>query len=745
MHIVERAPDAVASANLAGRWAISAGRRAMTISTAMMAGLSGLRAAQTGLSVASQNIANANTPGYVRGILNLEAATQNGAGSGVNIAGVKRAADQFLAAASYIAQGNSGAASARNDLLQRAQAVFGDPNSDTSMFATLDQFWSALEQIGIDPSSALRRADVVSGLSTTYSEIQRVGQSLQSLASEADQRIANDVSEAQDLMNRIAQLNQEIQLSKRTNADTTSTENAQSALVDRLSTLMDVRVSAVPEGGIQVRTSGGALLVGVKAATIAYTPSATPLASHGVITVNADQGIQSNLEPFLQGGEIKGLLQARDQDFPALSEALGGFAAALGDALNQVHNENASAPPVSQMIGRQTGLLATDAIGFTGAATVAVVDSSGALQERLTIDFAAKTITAEAPAASFSFAGGTIGDFTTALNAALGATSPAGAATFTNGVMSLNVAGGGGLVVQQDGAAPSDRAGRGFSQFFGLNDIVSRPTPMFFENGLQATSLHGLSAGGEITYKVSDSAGRLIAQRTISITGALAAPTATMDDVIAALNATGTGLGGFGSFALDNATGKVTFTANAGFQAELVNDSTTRGSTGVSFSALEGLSRAATAGRATDVGLNPLVAADPMRLAVGRPDLSLALGQQVIEAGDSRGSAALLAARDAARAFPGAGVLSAQTTTLANYAARLGGEAGRLATDAQRGADGAKAVASAAAGRRADLEGVSLDDELLKMTTYQNAYAAAARVIQAAQDMLDVLMSIGYK
>jgi flagellar hook-associated protein 1 FlgK len=90
-------------------------------------------------------------------------------------------------------------------------------------------------------------------------------------------------------------------------------------------------------------------------------------------------------------------------------------------------------------------------------------------------------------------------------------------------------------------------------------------------------------------------------------------------------------------------------------------------------------------------------------------------------------------------------VLTAQSTSLVNYAARLGGEAGRLASDAQRAAQGAEAVASAASDRRAQIEGVSLDDELLKMTTYQNAYAAAARVIQAATDMLDILMAIGYR
>ena len=72
------------------------------------------------------------------------------------------------------------------------------------------------------------------------------------------------------------------------------------------------------------------------------------------------------------------------------------------------------------------------------------------------------------------------------------------------------------------------------------------------------------------------------------------------------------------------------------------------------------------------------------------------------------------------------------------------GSAARRATgrDAQRCANGAQAVATAAADRRAQIEGVSIDDELVKMTTFQNAYAAAARVIQAATEMLDIVLSI---
>ncbi|GIK50230.1 MAG: flagellar hook-associated protein FlgK [Hyphomonadaceae bacterium] len=717
----------------------------MSISSVLLSGLTGLRAAQTSIGVVSQNIANANTPGYVRTEVTLSPLTHLGAGAGVKVESVQRAADRFLATASFIAEGARGATAARADILARAQVSFGDPASTTSMFAMLDDFWSAVTELGVDPASALRRGDAVSALEAMYTEVQRVGQSIQDLVAEADQRIADAVNEAQGLIDRIADLNEEIRLNRSTGADSTGAENVQAGLVDRLSMLLDVRVTPQDYGGVHVRTSGGALLVGHAAVKLSYEPNSNPFSTHGVIKVNEHLGGGTNLEPMLLGGEIKGLLDVRDKDLPGLAEALGGFAAALGDALNEVHNENASSPAVSQMVGRQTGLLGTDAIGFTGAATIGLVDVSGNLRERLSIDFDAMTITAEAPAAVYSFAAGTIDAFAAALNAALGAATPSGGASFSDGVLSLNMSNSGGLVVQQDANDPADRAGRGFSHFFGLNDLVSRATPMFFETGLSGADAHGLASGGEVIYQVRDSAGRLVGQRTIAISGALAAPGSTWNDLLTALNASGAGMGEYGQFTLDAATGRITFAATPPYAVELVADSTKRGGTGVSFTALNGLSQASTAGRALEVGVERLIGADASRLAVGRPDLSAALGQRAVEAGDNRGASALVAARDSVRSFESAGMLGAQSTTLMIYVSRLGGEAGRLASDAARAAKGAESVATAAADRRAQVEGVSLDDELMKMTVYQNAYAASARVIQAATEMLDVLLSLGYR
>jgi flagellar hook-associated protein 1 FlgK len=723
-----------------------------SLSSILSAGLSSLRASQTAMSVASQNIANANTPGYVRTGVTFAPNTQLGPGAGVSVSSIQRAADRFLATASYLAEGARGASTARAEILARAQAAFGDPASDTSLFATLDDFWSALQVLGVDPSSTLRRDDVVGALQSSYAEMQSVSSSIQSMIAEADQRIGDAVDEAQSLINRITALNDEIRLNVRAGADPSAAENAQSALIDELSALIDVRVTPQAEGGVHVRTGGGALLVGVTAATLTYEPNTAQFATHGVVKFNESIGIQSNLEPFLQGGTIAGLLQVRDHDLTDLAEALGGFAASLGDALNQIHNENASSPAVSNLVGRQTGLLGTDALNFTGIALIAVTDSTGNLAQRLTVNFTTGEIVGEDPAATYAFAN-SIDAFTAALDTALGAATPAGAADFTDGQLSVSVPGGG-LVIQQDSpdpnilgdtATPSARAGRGFAHFFGLNDLVTRPTPLFFENGIVGADEHGFTAGGDITFEVRDNLGRQIGTRTISIAGALANPGSDWDDLIGELNAAGTGLGGYGVFALNGATGRMEFTPAAGFDVQLINDSTQRGGTGVSLSSLHGLSKQSTAGRALETSVNPLVGADPTRLAVGRPNIHAAIDDRLIEAGDNRGAAQLLAARDSTRTFAAAGALSAQSTSLALYAARLGGEAGRMAADALRQQQGAVAVATAANDRRAQVEGVSLDDELMRMTTYQNSYAAAARVIQAAQDMYDILLSIGYR
>jgi len=155
-----------------GPYFADTGARRMTISSIMNAGLTALQASQTAMRVASQNIANANTAGYVRANVNLLAAERSRRRR--RRAGVEHLARgriSFSPPLLISASANSGAAAARSDLLARAQGYFGDPNSGSSVFASVDNIWSSLTALQVDPSSTLSRDQAVSAMQNAFDQI----------------------------------------------------------------------------------------------------------------------------------------------------------------------------------------------------------------------------------------------------------------------------------------------------------------------------------------------------------------------------------------------------------------------------------------------------------------------------------------------------------------------------------------------------------------------------------------------
>src|SRR3990167_3152796 len=100
----------------------------MSLAHIMSSATTGLMAAQTGLRTVSDNIANVNTAGYVRKIVDQAPLVSAGMGVGVDITQVRRAADQFLQRASLNARADTAQSGAMAEAFDRAQALFGDPS-----------------------------------------------------------------------------------------------------------------------------------------------------------------------------------------------------------------------------------------------------------------------------------------------------------------------------------------------------------------------------------------------------------------------------------------------------------------------------------------------------------------------------------------------------------------------------------------------------------------------------------------
>lgn len=94
----------------------------MTLSSITGTAASGLLAAQLGLNVISDNVANLNTPGYVEKVIQPNSQVVGGVGDGVSGSGVTLAANQFLQNASLAATASAAQASAVSTCSARPRA-----------------------------------------------------------------------------------------------------------------------------------------------------------------------------------------------------------------------------------------------------------------------------------------------------------------------------------------------------------------------------------------------------------------------------------------------------------------------------------------------------------------------------------------------------------------------------------------------------------------------------------------------
>lgn len=703
----------------------------MSLNAIMNTASSGLQTAQTQLRVVSDNVSNVNTPGYVRKIAEQQTLTSQGLGSGVEVSRIRLATDRFLQAASLSAGAESARMGVRHELYDRIQSLFGDPGGDVGFFSQVDAVFSAFAASAEDPTSSPRRQDAMFRTQALFDEAGRIAGQIQAVRQDADSRIQSAVERANGLLEQIEGLNLQIARATSVDGDASGAETAQSALIGQLAELMDIRVAVRPVGGVSIRTGSGMLLAGQGAATLDYNRAGTVTGetAFNEVWITEPGGQQRSLLDSVTSGEIRGLVELRDIEAPAAAERLAELVAQAADELNRAHNANSAVPAPTSLTGRNVGQSFESAIaGFSGQATVAVTNAAGVIQTRANIVFSGATMTVNGAAATPS-------TFLGVLNAQLGG---AATASFSGGKLTIAATGSNGVAVADDATAPSAKAGRSFSHYFGLNDLVSSDRPAFYDNGLTAASPHGFTAGETLTFRFTGETGSRLRDLQVAVPAG-----GTVGDLVAALNNPASGVGRFGAFSLA-ADGSLSFTGfgNPAPTMTVLEDRTTQVPSGVSATELFGIGGGVRASRADGFALRADIRQSPARLALARLNLSAAAGTAALSPGDGRGALALADAGQRAANFQAAGGASGGSISVSRYAAELSGEVGGKAAAAKNRMETAKALYTEAGARQTAQEGVNLDEELVLMTTYQQAFNASARLIQAAKDMYDTLMGM---
>jgi flagellar hook-associated protein 1 FlgK len=703
----------------------------------MSSALSALMTNTEALRITSNNIANINTQGYARRIVNEGTAATGGMLGGVDIETVQRAIDKYLGREVVAATGTSARYDAQASIYGQLDGILGSPGDGTALTSQLSDVSAALGQATLAPNDASSQLGALNAFQSLATQMASLSNSIAGLRTQADQQIASAVSQANTLIKQISDLNAQARQATISGDTGSAVFDERDQAVQSLAQLIGIRTQEQADGTISVTTSDGNGLVGGTYVQLSYAGGITN-GTYGPITIQSVNpqtgdpvGITQALDSHLDSGQISGLLDMRDRSLADTAAGLGNLARTSVLAYNAQHNANTAFPPPATLAGRNTGLLAGDGLNFTGKTTIAVTDSNGNLISRVDVDFDAGTISVDGgPAASFS---NTVGAFTSALNGALGGNR---SASFADGQLTISASNGNGIAVKDDATTPSSRGGSGFSQFFGLNDLFRSTKPSILATGLSASDASGLAAGGQISMVLKGADGSIVKQADVTIAAGM-----SIGAVVGALNGA---MGGTAAFTL-NSDGSITETpANPSDSLDVTSDSTQRGSTGMSFTTLFGIGDQETENFASGVAINPSLASSPQNLAFAQAsiDSTTVAGQSIVGHGDSRGALALQNVGTARQSFAAAGNIGARTGTLGDYAAAFYQDEALSSQTATSNQTTQGDRLQEAQSRQSQVSGVSLDEELTNLTTYQQAYSASARVLTVVQQLYSTLLQI---
>jgi flagellar hook-associated protein 1 len=329
----------------------------MSLGQALATAMSGLRTTQASLALVSSNVANAESPGYVRKTLNQITGITGDFGSSVRINGVNRELDQYLQTQIRTEMSGASYADIRSTYLANLQTVYGNPDAAGTLEDTFNQLTTAMQGLSTSPDSQSARIGVLNAAQALSQQLNVTTQGIQNLRANAETGISDAVAMANNAMQQIAVINNQMQNNGRTDASIAALLDQRDAYVDQLSQLFDIRVVTNSIDQVTVFTNSGVQLVGTEAATLGFNPQGTmtpntvyspdPTKNNvGAITIDFPHGGSYDLVATnaIRSGKLAAYLELRDKTLVQAQAQIDQFAASMSSALSDRTSAGVAAP-----------------------------------------------------------------------------------------------------------------------------------------------------------------------------------------------------------------------------------------------------------------------------------------------------------------------------------------------------------------------------------------------------------------
>jgi flagellar hook-associated protein 1 FlgK len=289
-----------------------------------------LDAQRYGLDVVGQNMANVNTVGYARRVVDMQSAatTNNGSGGGVDVVAVRALRDRLVEHRLMQAVPTQQREAAMADSLSVIVTALGQPGK--SLDKDLQNLFGAFSRLAEEPTSTIARHDVLMAADTVASTFHGISAQLDDAAHDADQRIRGAVSDVNGITEQLQALNEAF-------ANAPSAESVlrlkdqQTQLVRQLTEILDVQVLDQQDGGVTISIGNGQPLVVGQFRTPLAVANTPPL-GYAAITLAGN-----TVTNAVSSGKIGGMLAVRDTNVPAYRASIDTLAFEVTQRINVLH------------------------------------------------------------------------------------------------------------------------------------------------------------------------------------------------------------------------------------------------------------------------------------------------------------------------------------------------------------------------------------------------------------------------
>ncbi|MDT3687679.1 MAG: flagellar hook-associated protein FlgK [Pseudorhodoplanes sp.] len=351
----------------------------MSLSQALATSVAGLRITQSSLALVASNVANAETPGYVRKTAAQVTTAAGANGVSVRIASINRELDQYVQRQLRAEVSGGTYATMRAEYYSRIQSIFGEPGADSTLETAFNNFTTSLQALSTSPDSVTARTTTLNLAQVLTQQLNSMSNQIQSLRSDAELGLSDSVARANNAMQQVAAINRQLSSNNAKDAATATLMDQRDAYIDELSHLMDIRVLQGDNNQINIFTGSGIQLVGVDAAQIGFDAQGTVTAEAkwdpdpakrtvGTLTLTSSTASPMDLiaSKSIRSGEMAAYLELRDDILVQAQAQLDQIASAMASSLSSIAMPTtAVAGPPSGFDIDTTGMLPGNVINLT--------------------------------------------------------------------------------------------------------------------------------------------------------------------------------------------------------------------------------------------------------------------------------------------------------------------------------------------------------------------------------------------